>query len=579
MVLFFRYIKKHKKILFLALILATINQVFSLLDPQIVRIIIDNYATKFNEIPREQFLHGVTLLLLAFIGVAFVSRVAKNFQDYYVNVITQNVGTDIYAESVHHTFSLPYSVFEDRRSGELLQKLQKARQTSQVLITSSINIAFLSLVGIIFVMIYAFIVHWSIFLIYLLSIPSIGIIVFLISMKIKNAQKKIVIESAELSGATTETLRNVELVKGLGLEEQEVKRLNETNKKILELELKKVKLIRMLSFVQGTVINATRAGLMFLMLWLVYNQSITLGEFLSLFFYSFFIFSPLGELAVLISQYQEAKASNEQLEEILSIKPEQKSTSAQKIEKIESIEFKKVSFSYNSNNSYSIKDMGFKINEGETVAFVGPSGSGKSTITKIILGLYSQKSGEILFNKINSKKIDYDDLKKKIGFVAQETQLFAGTIKENLLFVNPNASDEECVQALKMAAVESILNRGDQGLNIKIGEGGIKLSGGERQRLSIARALLRKPQILIFDEATSSLDSLTEKEITYTIKEIAKKRKNLITILIAHRLSTIMHADKIYVLEKGKIIEQGTHKTLLRKNGLYHALWREQSSE
>lgn len=566
-------------ILILALILATINQVFSLLDPQITRIIIDNYATKFNQLDRAVFMKGVSLLLLAFIGVAFVSRVAKNFQDYFVNLITQRVGTDMYSDSVKHTFSLPYSLFEDRRSGEVLQKLQKARQDSQKLIESAINVVFLSLIGMIFILGYAFYVHWSIGLTFVIALPIMAGFALVISKKIGKSQKEIVKESAELYGSTTETLRNVELVKSLGLEEQEVNRLNEVNEKILSLELKKIKYIRLLSFIQGTIVNAVRAALLLLMLFLLYNGKVTIGEFLSLFFYSFFLFAPLGEIGSVVSNYREAEASNAQLREILNIKPEPIPKNIKKISKIDSIKFENVGFKYNSSLNNSLNNISLTIKNGERVAFAGPSGSGKTTMVKLILGLYKPRKGKIRFNNIESEKTDYNSLRKKIGLVSQETQLFAGTIRENLLFVNPNANDEKCIQVLKMASIDHLINRTSSGLDTKIGEGGIKLSGGERQRLAIARALLRDPEVIIFDEATSALDSLTEKEITETIKKVSKSRPDLIVISIAHRLSTIAHTDRIYVFEKGKIIEQGNHKTLLNKKGLYAALWREQIAE
>src|SRR3989344_581493 len=576
-ILFWKYLKRYRGLLILALVLATINQVFSLLDPQITRLIIDNYATKAGELEREVFIKGVGLLLLAFVGVALVSRIAKNFQDYYVNVIKQKVGTEMYADSVEHAFRMPYGVFEDRQSGEILEKMKKAREDFQDLIMQMINAVFVSLVGFTFVIIYGFTVHWRIALAYLLTLPFIGGIMFAISKKIRKAQKDIVKETSELAGATTETLRNVQLVKSLGLEEQEVRRLNKVNEKILGLELKKVKLIRMFEFIQGTIINGIRALLLFLMLYLLYQGNVTIGEFLALFFYSFFVFAPLAGVGMVISKYQEAKASNEQLQEILSTPMEQKPKDAVTLNGLEEIKFENVGFSYSKDLDSSLKDVSLKIEKGESVAFVGLSGSGKTTLIKLILGLYDSSKGKVSFNGIDSKKIDYESLRKRIGLVSQETQLFAGTIKENLLFVKPHATDEECLKALKDAAAMSILERGGKGLNTKIGEGGIKVSGGERQRLAITRALLRNPDLIIFDEATSSLDSITEKSITQTIREIAKSRPNLMSILVAHRLSTIDHADTIYVLEKGKVIEHGTHKALLGKHGLYAALWREQS--
>lgn len=578
MSLLLKYLKQYKKLLFLALSLATINQVFSLLDPQIFRLIIDEYATKFDVLPKEAFLQGVVLLLLAAMGVAFVSRVAKNFQDYYVSVITQRIGAQLYNVSVAHSFSLPYAVFEDQRSGELLQKLQKARTDAQQVISGFVNIVFLSLIGILFVLIYAFTVNWLIGMVYTLIIPVLGAITFWITRRIKKVQQTIVKETAELAGSTTETLRNVELVKSLGLEEQEVLRLNTVNEKILELELKKVRMIRKLSFVQGTMINLLRSLLMFLMLWLIAEQSITLGQFFSLLFYSFFIFNPLAELGNVATQFQEARASMEQLEEILKKEPEDKPKNPKTVETLTSLAFQDASFSYHESDRPAVSGINLNIKGGQTIAFVGPSGSGKSTLVKLLVGLYHPTAGKLLVNNTDSMEIDYEELRKRIGLVTQETQLFAGTIRENLLFVRPDATDAECVEVMQKAAAVNIIERGGKGLDTKIGEGGIKISGGERQRLAIARALLRRPELIIFDEATSSLDSITEKAITHTIREITASHPNLMTVLVAHRLSTIAQAQTIYVLEKGKIIEQGSHQELLKIGGLYAALWREQSA-
>jgi ATP-binding cassette, subfamily B, bacterial len=573
----FKYIKKHKKTLIWALVLATINQVFSLLDPQIFRLIIDNYATNFSELTQQEFVTGVGLLLLAFIGVAFVSRTAKTFQDYYLNVVTQKVGTELYANSVSHTFSLPYSIFEDRTSGEILQKLQKARDDSKALIEQAVNVLFFSLVGLLVVLAYAYYVDWTIGLAYTLILPIIGWMSFVISKAIKQAQKDIVTKSAALAGSTTETIRNVELVKSLGLENQEINRLNDVNEQLLELELTKVKILRRLSFIQGTVINGMRALLMFLMLYLIFNQTITIGEFFTLLFYSFFVFSPLSQLGNVASAYQQARASLEKLDEVLSIPPKEKPKDAVIINEIDKVLFEKVSFGYSNSDIVSINNISFELRKGEHISFAGESGSGKSTIIKLLLGLYEPSQGSISFNDINSTKIDFDNLRNRVGFVSQETQLFAGSIKENLLFVNPKATDAECMEVLKAARIDHLVLRSHNKLNTIIGEGGIKLSGGERQRLAIARALLRKPEIIVFDEATSALDSNTESSITNTIAEIRNEYPNLMMISIAHRLSTLITSDRIYVLESGKIVEYGSHNQLLRKEGLYSAFWKQQT--
>lgn len=576
MKLLWSYIRQYRKILFGTLVLATVNQVFSLLDPQIFRIIVDKYATRIGQISGQDFLRGVVLLSLASVGAAFVSRVAKNFQDYYLNVIVQKVGTRMYADSVQHSFSLPYAVFEDQRSGEFLQKLQQARTDAQLFIQSAVNILFLALVGILFVVGYAFFVHWLVGLVYFLTIPVLGISTYIISRQIKAAQKRINTETAALAGSTTETIRNVELVKSLGLENQEIKRLNDTNSKILELELTKIKIVRKFSFIQGTTINALRSGLQLLMLWLVYTHGISFGEFFSLLFYSFFLFNPLAQLGDVAQQYQQAEASLDRLGEILKIPAEAKPAHPKSIDKITKIDFDHVEFQYDSADKPAVTDINVRVQGGETIAFVGPSGAGKTTLVKLLVGLYQPTAGSVQFNSVNMQELDVAAIRNKMGLVSQDTQLFAGTIRENLVFASPKASDEECLAALKAAAAMSLLDRGNAGLDTRIGEGGLKISGGEKQRLAIARALLRRPELIIFDEATSSLDSITEESITNTIRNIEKFYPELIAVMVAHRLSTIAHADRIYVLEKGRVCEVGSHQELLDKHGLYAALWRQQ---
>jgi ATP-binding cassette subfamily B protein len=572
------YLKNYWQLLLLSLLLAAINQVFSMLDPWIFRIVIDEYATKFNHYTTEQFIRGVLLLLAAAVGVAFISRVAKNFQDYYVNVITQKLGAQIYADGIKHSLLLPFYQFEDQRSGTTLGILQKVRSDSERLISAVINVLFTTLVGVIFVTVYSFSVYWLIAPIFFASIPILGFLSSVLSRRIKNIQKIIVSETTALAGSTTESLRNIELVKSLGLGNQEINRLNSTTDKILQLELKKVRYIRKLSFIQGSIVNFIRTTIMFVLLYLIFIQHITVGEFFSIFIYSFFIFGPLQSLGDIINIYREAEVSLNNFETLLDKPVESKPERPVKLGEIRNIEFQNVVFQHQSANRHAINGISFNVAEGETVAFVGPSGSGKTTLVKLLVGLYTPQQGKILFNNLPADKIDFDEMRERIGFVTQDTQLFSGTIKENLLFVNPSATDEECLDVLHKAAAKSLLERAEKGLDTKIGESGIKVSGGEKQRLSIARALLRKPSLLVFDEATSALDSLTEEEISKTIRDISL-RKDLITIMIAHRLSTIMHADRIYVLERGNIIESGKHEELLELKGLYYAMWRQQIGE
>ncbi|MBL7881127.1 MULTISPECIES: ABC transporter ATP-binding protein [Chryseobacterium] len=586
------YLKPYKWLIIISLILAAVNQVFSLFAPAITGNILDklvthpNFFDKEKTLPRnmEDYLygtdiyHGVFYFLGLLIGTAMISRIAKAFQDYVVNVIIQKFGAKIFTDGLKHSMRLPFQEFEDQRSGETLSILTKVREDSVKFINNFINVFFGILVSIIFVSVYAIRLHWSIMPVYVVGIIFIAVVTNLLSKRIKTIQKNIVTETTNLAGSTTESLRNIEIVKSLGLTNQEVERLNNNTYKILNLELRKVKSIRSLSFVQGTLVNFLQQIITFTLLLLIFKNIVTPGQYLSLMFYGFFIFGPMQEIGNIIISYREAQASLNNFDRVMKKEVEPKPLTPKKIGAIEELEFEKVSFQHQTAHYKALSSISFNVKNGETIAFVGPSGSGKSTLVKLLVGLYRPQEGSILYNNINGKEFDFDELRNQIGFVTQDTQLFAGTIKENLLFVNPSATEEDLQLALKKSSCTALLERAENGINTVIGEGGLKLSGGEKQRIAIARALLRKPHLLIFDEATSALDSITEEEITTTIKEISKEKEQ-ITVLIAHRLSTIMHADRIYVLERGQIVETGSHLNLIEEKGLYYAMWRQQIGE
>jgi ATP-binding cassette subfamily B protein len=576
--LLWSYFKSYWKLSALALLLAAINISFSLLDPFIYRIILDDYVRKFESFSQSEFLWGVGLLLLGVVGVAMISRIAKNFQDYFVNKAVQKIGTKIYTDGIQHAMHLPYQVFEDQRSGETLGILQKVRTDMERLTQSFIGTIFSTFIGILFVTIYSLQVYWVITPFYLSTIPLIALVSYFLSKKIKSVQKNIVKETTALAGSTTESLRNIELVKGLGLVNQEVSRLNSISSKILGLELKKVKYVRSLSFIQGTLINLIRTGLSFFLVYLIFEEKISIGEFFSMFMYSFYVFGPLQEIGSFINIYRETEVSFGTFKRLLAIPKEPKPEHPIRLEQLRNIKFDSVQFKHSSSKKAAVQQVSFEVTQGKTIAFVGPSGSGKTTILKLLVGLYRPESGMISYNGNAYDQIETDDYRQQIGLVTQDTQLFSGTLRENLQFVKPEATDEELLSVLKKAACTSLLNRADKGLETIIGEGGIKVSGGEKQRIAIARALLRNPRMLIFDEATSALDSLTEEEITETIRNLSSDNEH-ITILVAHRLSTILHADCIYVMEQGRITEQGTHAQLLEQRGLYAAMWRQQAGE
>lgn len=582
------YLKQHKQLLVLALVLAAINQCFSLCDSIITGKLINKFSAPHIEengnhywrigASLNDFMSNLLVFSLLSIGAAMASRIAKNFQDYFTNIIIQRTGAQMYTDGIKKALSLPYKDFEDQRSGETLGKLQKVKSDTERFVNLFITLIFQSLIGIIFVFIYAISIHWLLGPLYLATVPIIASISSFLGKKIKKISKEILGETTALAGATTESLRNIELVKSLGLIEQEEKRLNTTTLKILGLELKKVRFIRSLSFIQGTTVHLVRTALVFALYCFVFDGIIKVGDLITLMFFSFFIFNPLQELGNVIAVYNETKVSMDNFAKLITSPSEEVPLSPSHLGEIRDVHFKNLSFGHNVSNGYAVRNINIEIKSGQTIAFVGPSGSGKTTLVKLLLGLYKPNEGQVLYNNIESTNINLTELRMQLGLVSQDSQLFSGTIRENLLFVKPTATDDEIMEVLRKAACQNLLKRASNGIHTTIGEGGIKLSGGEKQRLSIARALLRNPKLLIFDEATSALDSITEEEISETIRALSAS-KSQITILIAHRLSTIMHADTIYVLEQGEMIEKGKHEDLIAEKGLYYAMWRQQIGE
>jgi ATP-binding cassette subfamily B protein len=573
-----QYLKPYRWWTALALLLAGIAQVLSLYDPIIFGKIIDNYALNPGDRTEDELVKGVLSLLLIAVGIALLARLVMAFRDYVMRLIVQKFGMQIFNDGLRQTYRLPYQEFEDQSSGEILSILQKVRNDTERFITSFINILFSSVVGISFLLWYAFTKHWALIPIFLIGVVLLGGLTSVLSRSIKSLQRSLIRQNRQMSGTITESLRNIELVKSLGLTYPEIRRLRQHTQDIYDLEMKKVKKVRTLTFLQGTVLTFLKQSILFMLLWLIFRDILSTGELISMQFISTGIIGPLQDLGSIILSYREAESSLFLFNELMKKEPEYRPEEPVDVGAIEHLRFNNVTFRHRNATTNAIENISFEAGIGDTIAFVGPSGSGKSTLVKLLVGLYSPVKGDVLYDNISSRDIRYNRMRRQLGFVTQDTQLFSGTIRDNMKFVKPDATDEEINEALAQASATNIVYATGKGLDTVLGEGGKKVSGGEKQRLSIARALLRKPRLLIFDEATSALDSITEDQITKTIKEISALKQQ-ITILIAHRLSTIMHADTIYVLEKGRITEQGTHQQLVSKKGLYYAMWRQQIGE
>ena len=512
--------------------------------------------------------------LCIMLGVIFLS---KNILFYISNLIMayvqNNVITKIRIKLFQHISTLSLSFFNDNKTAELSSILIRDIAGMRVAFSQSLQKIIIEPISVISFLFLLFIINFKFTILVIIIIPLSGFFSYKVGQSIRRKSKRSSVQSAGILNIIKETLSNIKIVKIFNLENEENEKFVKENNKYFNLIFKQSRLSNLLTPINETI------GLIVgvLLIWfggisVLQHGVMSSEDFIKFILLLFAMLQPIRKLANVNVLFQNGIAAAERVFSVFDNHekiPESKN--AFKINSFKnSINFKDVNFKYEGQDSLILDNINLEICKGQTVAIVGKSGAGKTTLTDLLPRFYDPISGNIFIDKINLKDLHLKNLRELYGIVTQNVILFNDTIKNNIIHGNKNASENDINKAVKSANIQDLVEKLDNGLNTYIGENGVKLSGGEKQRLSIARALIKNPDILILDEATASLDSESEKMVHSAIDNIIKNRT---VIIIAHRLSTIINADKILVMNDGKIVESGSHNELLKNNGYYKKLY------
>ena len=595
----FNFVLAHWPFLLLSTIAAFFFVVFNSASIWITATMINNILIDFNEMiienERLKSLNDLTMndrlklfsngLLLKDTAINTVSSVcvalivvfsAKNISLYIKNItlsiVQYRLIRDLRNKLYSHFHYLSLSYFNKNRSGELTAVLVNDIDNMRNSLSIMFQKLFVEPINILILMSLLFIVSPKLASIALLIIPISSVIIFGISHSIRRRSKRSQAQLAGMTSMIAETIGSMRIVKAFATKSFEIKRFARETQKYYQLMLRRDRL----RFVSSPVSETFGATIAALLLWVgardvLVTQSISSEDFLRFILLLFSLFQPLKNLTNVVNELQNGLASADRVFAIMDIDSDIKDTNnaVEIVDLKESLSFNQVSFSYGEKNDKVLNNINFKINKGEIIALVGPSGAGKSTLVDLIPRFYDTLDGSIKIDNKNIKELKISSLRLLMGIVTQETFLFDDSVKANIAYGVENISDNQIQEAAKAANADNFIKELPDGYNTIIGERGVSLSGGQKQRIAIARAIVKNPPILILDEATSSLDSESEKHVQSAIENLMNKRT---VIVIAHRLSTVHNANKILVLEKGQIVQEGKHEDLVNSEGLYKQL-------
>ncbi|PSR56213.1 multidrug ABC transporter ATP-binding protein [Adhaeribacter arboris] len=571
----FKYTLPYKVKFIIGLVFLALSSTTFMVFPALTGQLVDS-ATGAATGKGIAFLKNINLISLGLFGVIVLQGLFSFFRIFFFSQVSEFAVADIRRALYAKFVVLPIPFFEQKRVGEITSRITS--DVSQLQDTFSITLAELFrqlvtlIVGVAIIMVTS--VKLSLFM--LGTFPVLVLLAFVFGKRIKKLSKATQEEIGKTNVIVEETLQAINVVKAFTNELFEIGRYNRSLSNAVKNALKA-------SYFRGAFVSFIIIGLfggIILVLWfgasLVESGELTIGQLVQFIIYTTFIGASVGGLGDMYGKVQTSLGAADRVLEILD-EPEEPTNltnrSGNTLKVHGNIEYDQVAFSYPTRPDIAVlKDISFQIQSGEKVALVGPSGAGKSTIVALLMKFYNLKGGQICIDGQDINALNLTELRQNIGIVPQEVLLFGGTIRENIAYGKPDATEDEIILAAKKANAYQFIQSFPEKLDTVVGERGIKLSGGQRQRVAIARAILRNPAILILDEATSSLDSESEKLVQQAMDELMKGRTS---IIIAHRLSTIRKADKILVIENGQIVEQGTHEELsLNENGLYANLLR-----
>ena len=567
---FFCLLISQKWLLLRIFILSMILTSIGIITSFYYQVLMDNIVPS-SSLEMLNYVSVITLCL-------FFVQIGLNFlRGFLIVKLEQNIDIPIMLGYYNHALILPMKFYSMRDTGEIISRFNDASSIRDIVSEASLTIMMDTIMAVVGAVV-LFNSNRLLFLISVVMLFLYGIIVFVYNKPIKKNNRKIMEMNSKVTSQFIETVNGIEIIKAFNQEDNEKEKTDKLYRKFL----KRVFNGGVLSLSQQTVTMFVAVVGELVILWIgatyVIKGELTIGELITFNALLGYFIEPIKNLINLQPQIQTAVVAADRLGEILDISPEYENndmcTAYDSEIKFDNLIISNLNFRYGTRDLV-LKDINLEINHGEKIAFVGESGSGKTTLAKLLVRLYEQEKGNIKLDSVDIRDFPISQIRNNFSYISQNAFLFSGTIKENLLFGNSDASDNDILRVCKICELEEYINSLPLKYNTRIEENGKNLSGGQKQRLAIARALLKNPKILIMDEATSNLDYITEKTIENTINKFSK---NMTTIIIAHRLSTIKDCDKIFVFKDGQIVETGNHRDLLNQRGYYYQLWNGQDN-